>query len=124
MPDMEKKYKTQRKVVFAAMSKRNFFMREHIIKYILTKGYTPTCAFMMFSYYLLNTVSKKALITANNDLIRLSDQLWVFGNLSDGVMAEIRLAEKLAIPVRYFRIEKRIGSFKEINQSDIQIEYN
>lgn len=34
-----------RKVVFAAMSKRNFYLREHIVKYILQKGHTPTCAF-------------------------------------------------------------------------------
>jgi hypothetical protein len=78
----------------------------------------------MFSYYLLNTVSKKSLITANNDLIRLSDQLWVFGNLSDGVIEEIHLAEKLKMPVRYFRIEKKVGDFKEIKPRDIELEYN
>lgn len=48
---MEKKrFETERPVVFAAMSKKNFFLREHIIRFILKKGGTPTCAFMMYSY--------------------------------------------------------------------------
>ena len=98
------KFDTQRKVVFAAMSKKTFYLREHIIKYILEEGYTPTCAFMMFSYFLLDTVDRKALIDANNDLIRRSDELWVFGEMSDGVREEINLAKKLHIPIHYFRL--------------------
>lgn len=93
-----------RKVVFAAMSKNNFYLREYIIKFILEKGYTPTCAFMMFSYFLLETVERHALIEANNDLIRRSDELWVFGDISDGVYKEIILAQKLKLPVRYYTI--------------------
>ena len=62
--------KTSRPVVFAAMSKRSFFMREHIIKFILEQDYTPTCAFMMYSYFLLDTVERQRLIDANNDLIK------------------------------------------------------
>lgn len=44
---------TKKRVVFAAMSKENFYWREYIIKYILEQGYTPLSAFMMFSYFLL-----------------------------------------------------------------------
>ncbi len=98
------KFDTERKVVFAAMSKKTFYLREHIIKYILEKGYTPTCAFMMFSYFLLDTVDRRSLIDANNDLIRRSDELWVFGEMSDGVREEINLAKKLNIPIQYYRL--------------------
>jgi hypothetical protein len=55
------------KVIFSAMSKRNFFLREHIIKFILEKGFTPSSAFMMYSYFLLDTVNRQALILANNE---------------------------------------------------------
>ncbi|KKR30113.1 hypothetical protein A2715_04100 [Candidatus Woesebacteria bacterium RIFCSPHIGHO2_01_FULL_39_32] len=99
-----RKFDTQRKVVFAAMSKKTFYLREHIIKYILEEGYTPTCAFMMFSYFLLDTVDRKALIDANNDLIRRSDELWVFGEMSDGVKEEVNLAKRIGIPIHYFRL--------------------
>ena len=70
---------TFRKVIFAAMSKNSFYMREHIIKFILEKGFTPTCAFMMYSYFLLDTVERDFLLSANNELIRRSDELWVLG---------------------------------------------
>jgi hypothetical protein len=96
--------KNERKVVFAAMSKNIFYLRERIIKFILEKGHTPMCAFMMFSYFLLDTVDKKAVIHANNDLIRRSDELWVFGAISTGVYEEIKLAQSLSQPIRYFQV--------------------
>ena len=99
---IQKPFATEAKVVFAAMSKRNFYLREHIIKFILRQGHTPTCAFMMFSYYLLDTVERSNLIRANNDLIRRSDELWVFETISDGVREEIKLAKSLNMPIKYF----------------------
>lgn len=98
------RYQTERPIVFAAMSKRSFYLREHIIKFILEQGYTPTCAFMMFSYFLLDTVERRKLIRANNDLIKRSDELWVFGEISEGVQKEIELAEVLKQNIRYFKV--------------------
>lgn len=92
------------KVIFAAMSKRTFYLREHIIKFILEKGFTPSCAFMMYSYFLLDTVNRQALISANNELIRRSDEVWVFGEVSDGVQKEIDLAIELGHEVKYFSV--------------------
>jgi hypothetical protein len=112
-------FTTENKVVFAAMSKRNFFLREHIIKYVLQKGCTPTCAFMMFSYFLLDTVERKKLITANNDLIKRSDELWVFGEISDGVREEILLANKLNKPIHYFKSNITFDAFVEVNEEDV-----
>ncbi len=106
-----KNYTTASKVIFAAMSKRNFYLREHIIRFILEKGYTPTCAFMMYSYFLLDTVDRRRLIRANNDLIKRSDELWVFGEISTGVAKEIKLAEKRGLPVKYFDINEVSAEF-------------
>ena len=108
-----------RHVIFSAMSKRNFFLREHIIKFILEKGHTPSSAFMMYSYFLLDTVDRKALISANNELIRRSDEVWVFGPISDGVVEEIRLARELKLPVHFFQIcESPRCNFKEITEPE------
>lgn len=117
-------FETERKVVFAAMSRKNFFLREHIIRFILKKGFTPTCAFMMYSYYLLDTVDHKSLIRANNDLIRRSDELWVFGEISSGVKAEIELAESLFKKVKYFNFEygDRVGNFNEIEKDEVKVD--
>lgn len=105
-------FSTKRIVVFAAMSKEIFYLREHIIKYILEKNYTPTSAFMMYSYFLLDTVDRKKLIRANNDLIRRSDELWVFGRISEGVGKEIKLAKSLGLKISYFEIINYLDSFK------------
>ena len=107
---------TLKKVVFAAMSKRNFFLREHIVKFILNKGYTPSCAFMMYSYFLLDTVDRKVLINANNNLIRRCDELWVFGEISNGVAKEIKLAESLKMKINYYAITTNYSDFKEIDK--------
>ncbi len=102
------------RVVFAAMSKTNFYLREHIVKFIIENNYTPTCAFMMYSYFLLDTVERARLIAANNELIRRSDELWVFGEISDGVAAEIKLAEELSMPIKYFSFAYPDYEFLEI----------
>lgn len=116
------RFKTERPVVFAAMSKRCFFLREHIIRYILNQDHTPTCAFMMYSYFLLDTVDRKRLISANNDLIRRSDEVWVFEDISDGVAEEIKLAKKLGMPVKYFRAKSQYTDFEKVNEENVKSE--
>lgn len=119
----KRNFSTERKVVFAAMSKRNFFLREHIIRFILNRGFTPTCAFMMYSYFLLDTVDRRKLIRANNDLIRRSDELWVFGDISNGVKKEIELADEVDLPVKYFAIGSSTSEFLEVrSQKDLVFE--
>lgn len=113
---------TKKKVVFAAMSKDIFYWREHIIKYILEEGHTPLCAFMMFSYFLLDTVDRVALIESNNDLVRLANELWVFGKLTTGVKAEIDVARASDIPVRYFTIAEIKGTVEDKFEGDITLD--
>ena len=113
---------TRKPVVFAAMSKRSFYLREHIIKFILEQDCTPTSAFMMYSYFLLDTVDRGRLIEANNDLIRRSDELWVFGDISDGVCEEIKLATELALPIRFFILDHRTGMFEKIRKEEALFE--
>ena len=116
---MQRIFETERAVIFVAMSKRNFFLREHIVQFILDKGFTPTCAFMMYSYFLLDTVERRKLIRANNDLIKRSDKLWVFGEISSGVREEIELAKKLKMPIKYFKIGKDCSNFNEVSRKDL-----
>ncbi len=113
---------TYNKVIFTAMSKKSFYLREHIIKYVLEKGFTPSCAFMMFSYFLLDTVERQALISANNTLIRKSDEIWVFGEISNGVAEEIKLAKNLNYPVKYFAVQKPTCKFVEITEDEAIVE--
>lgn len=108
------------KVIFTAMARENFFLREHIIKFILQMGYTPTSAFMMFSYFLLDTIERNSLIAANNQLIKRSDELWVFGKISNGVKEEIKIAKKLKKPVKYFICKMPSCVFCEVNVKNVE----
>lgn len=77
---------------------------------------------MMFSYFLLDTVDRKSLIEANNDLIRRSDELWVFGEISDGVAEEIKLAKAINIPVRYFCVDQFPSKIEEVARRQVKSE--
>ena len=87
------------------MSRQNFYLREFIVKFILEQGCTPVSAFMMFSYFLLDSVERKKLIDANNDLVEISDEVWVFGEISQGVAEEVKLARSLGKSVKCFSIK-------------------
>jgi hypothetical protein len=79
-----KKYGT--KVFFTAMSKRLFYFREHISAFAFSLGVVPINPFMQFGYFLLDRVDRDAVRNANNTLLKLTDELWVFGDVSDGVL--------------------------------------
>lgn len=92
-------------IVFTALSKKYFYMRMLIVKYVLENESVPINPFMSFDYYLADTVERNIIRNANNNLIALADELWVFGSISNGVMAEIRQVQNMKKPVRFFTIE-------------------
>lgn len=92
-------------VVFTALSKRNFYLRMFIVRYVLEKGCVPINPFMSFDYYLADTVERDVIRNANNNLLACADELWVFGSISNGVMAEIRQVQNMKKPIRFFSIE-------------------
>ena len=108
-------------LVYPAHSKHNFYFRQHISKYVLEQGYVPLNPFMIFEYFMLDTVDRDLIRNANNNLVRRADQLWVFGEISDGVLAEIKLAKELEKPIRYFLIVKS-REIREISENEVQFE--
>jgi len=111
------------KIIFIAMSKHMFYFRRHAVKYVVEQGYTPISQYGTFDYFLLDTVDRDLIRNANNNLLRISDELWIFGPISDGVLAEIKLAKQMNRPIKYFKI---IGSkdIKEISKDDVEFENN
>lgn len=85
------------------MSKKLFYFNDHILKFVLNKNRVPLTPWAV-GYFLLDTIPRNKIREANNMLVRRADEVWVFGEISDGVLAEIRLAEKLNKPVKYFEI--------------------
>lgn len=93
-----------KKVIFTALSKKFFYFRYHIVKYVLEQGAVPINPFTSFEYFLLDTVDRDVVRSANNVLVHRADELWVFGDVSDGVLAEIKQVKEHGKPVRYFKI--------------------
>lgn len=94
------------KVVFTALSKKYFYMRLLITKFALDQGVAPINPFTSFDYYMVDTVERDVVRRANNTLVDRADELWVFGDISDGVKAEVIQAQNRKIPIKYFKIEK------------------
>ena len=109
------------KLIYPAISKHYFYFRQHISKFVLEQDCVPLNPFMMFEYFMLDTVDRDLIRNANNNLVKKSDELWVFGPISDGVLAEIKLAKSLNKPIRYFKII-RGKEIKEISKEEVEFE--
>jgi hypothetical protein len=113
-----------KKVVFTAQSCRNFHQRMLICKFVFEQGAVPVNPFNLFGYYLYELVARDLVRNANNNLLSRCDELWIFGEISDGVLAEIRLFRKSGKPMRFFNISGLPETIKEIAKQELVFEDN
>jgi len=92
-------------LIYTALSKHLYYFRAHISKYVLEHGKVPLNPFMLFDYFLLDTIDRDRVRQANNTVVERADEIWCFGPVSNGVLAEICQAHKQGKAVRYFSIE-------------------
>ena len=76
---------------------------------------------MLFEYFMLDSVERDKIREANNDLIKKADELWVFGQISDGVLLEIKLAKQMNKPIKYFKVINS-KDIKEISEDELEFE--
>jgi hypothetical protein len=93
-------------LIYPAYSKRNFYLHAHINKYCLERRAVPLNPFMIFKYFLWDRVSREATYKGNAAIISNIDEIWVFGPVSDGVLAEIELIKERGGKVKYFKIQQ------------------
>lgn len=98
--------KESKSLVYTAMSKHLFYYRMHISKYVIENHKVPLNPFMIFEYFMLDCVNRDLIREGNNNLVMKSDEVWVFGSVSNGVLAEIKIAKEMNKPIKYFKIEK------------------
>lgn len=109
------------KIVYIAMSKHLFYFRRHAVKFVLEQGHSPISQFGIFDYFITDGVDRDLVRRANNNLIRISDELWVFGSISDGVLAEVKIVKKIGKPVKYFKVINS-KDIKEISKEEVEFE--
>jgi hypothetical protein len=112
----------EKKVVFTAQSCRNFHQRMLICKFVFENNAVPVNPFNTFGYYLYELVDRDLVRNGNNNIMRKCDELWVFGDISDGVLAEIQLFKKWGKPIRFFNIDNLPGEIKEISKDEVEFE--
>ncbi|MFG3100096.1 hypothetical protein ACGFZL_06210 [Streptomyces sp. NPDC048182] len=109
-------------VVYTAQSKHNFFCRDVICEFVLRRQAVPLNPFRIFDYFLGDRVDRDLIRRANNNCVRVADEIWVFGEISDGVFHEIRYALDLGKPVRYFNLSTRVEGISEVRPHETSLE--
>jgi hypothetical protein len=110
-------------VVFTAQSKAYFYCRDAVCQFVLSKGAVPLNPFRVFEYFLGDRVERDLVRQGNNNLIRIAEELWVFGEtIADGVLAEIFLAKTLDKTIRYFTIHNQAEKIREVSPKDLKFE--
>ena len=113
---------TPLRTIFTAQSKAFFYCKDAICEFVFNKGMLPVNPFMAFDYFLGDRVDRDLIRRANNQLISMCDELWVFGDIANGVMFEILLAKRLEKPIRYFTISARSSEIAEAALKDLRFE--
>jgi len=92
-----------------------------ISAFVLKNGGVPLNPFMVFDYFLLDTVDRDLVRQGNNNLVKRCDEIWIFGAVSNGVLAEIQIANKQGRAVRYF-VVKESREIVETTKDEIEME--
>lgn len=108
----------EKKVVFTAQSCKNFHQRMLICQHAFRQGVVPVNPFNLFGYFLYELVDRDLVRNGNNNLLYRCDELWVYGEISDGVLAEIQMFSKTGKPVRYFNISGLPGTIRKISAEE------
>jgi len=110
-----------KKLIYTAMTKHLFYFRMFISRFVVEQGGVPLNPFMIFDYFLLDSVDRDAVRAGNNTIVTRSDEIWVFGPISNGVLAEINLAKETGKPLRYFNVVKS-KDIVEVTKEDMEFE--
>jgi hypothetical protein len=109
-------------IVFTAQSKVYHYCRDAVCEFVLEKGAIPVHPFRLFEWTVFER-GRELVRRANNNVVRVCDELWVFGEtIADGVLFEILYARELHKPIRYFTISGRADEIRETCPEKFQFE--
>lgn len=113
-----------KKIVYTAQSRHLFYARMLICRYVLEHDAVPLNPFNVWGYFLYDLVDRDLVRRGNNNIVRVSDEIWVFGPIADGVLAEIDLAIKLQKPLRFFAAGSKYEEIEPIAVDELEFEDN
>jgi hypothetical protein len=117
-----KNLQEENRIIFTAQSSKNFHQRMLICKHVFEQGAIPVNPFNAFGYFLYELVERDLVRNGNNNLMKRCDELWVYGEISDGVLAEVEMFKKLGRPIKFFDISKLPHEIREISKNELIFE--
>lgn len=109
-------------VVYTALSKKIFYAKNIICQYVIEKDFVPLNPFSAFGYFLEDRVERDLVRICNNNVVRIVDEIWSFGEVSNGVLAEIEYAMQLKKKIRLFTAGSKIQKIHEISAKELIFE--
>lgn len=106
------------KLVYTAQSKKFYFAKMLISQFTFEHDAVPLNPFNVFAYFLHDMVDRKKVMKGNARIIEASDEIWAFGPIADGVLAEIKMAMELGKPIKFFTAGSNYDAIKEIDDLD------
>jgi len=67
-------------------------------------------------------VNRDEVREANNNIVKRADEIWVFGAVSNGVLAEIKIAQEQKKPIKFFKIGNPHKIIPVVSKNEIEME--
>ena len=106
------------RTVYTSHSKHNYYAKQIISAFVLRQDYMPLNPFMNWGYFLDDLVERDLIRDANTRLIEISDEIWQFGEISNGCYHELLLGIERGMPIRFFTAGGKIDTIKPIDNLD------
>jgi hypothetical protein len=88
---------------------------------VLNHGCVPLNPFRAFDYFLGERTDRDLVRQANFNLVRIADELWVFGDtIANGVLAEIKYAMQMRKPIRFFTISAHVHEIRPLRLEELE----
>lgn len=113
------KFDKGKKVVFVSQASINMCWARMLCKYVLDQKHVPVNYFTVFANFVHEIADLETMIDSINSLIVRCDELWAFGEISEGMWYEIKMCLELGIPVKFFSISKLPDEIVEIEASEV-----
>lgn len=109
-------------LVYTALSRHSAYAKEFICAHAFLKGVVPLNPFSMFGYFLFDLVDRDLIRGANARVVSAADELWSYGPIADGCLAELIQAKSEGKPIRFFSVEKSVAKIRELDLAELQFE--
>lgn len=75
-----------------------------IARHVASLGHTPMCVHTMFPPIFDEDTQRKRIMRCCLELVKASDQVWIYGNPTEGMQQEIEMGARHGKPLRFARV--------------------